>query len=1101
MRTRFSIAVIAALVAVSSCVSSAPSSSSGKKLEEGFVSPPQEARPRVWWHWMNGNITKEGALKDVEWMNRAGLGGFQAFDAAFATPQVVEKRLVYMDPEWQDVFKAVTEKADSYGMEMAIAGSPGWSESGGPWVEPKQAMKKVVWSELDIQGPFKGTLPSPPTEPGAFQNISMNANAFSPENSKVHYYEDVAVIAMKMPNGYESLSGLSAKITSSSGNFSLSQLTDEDYVTSQVLSFDPRTNDAWIQYEFPEEKTVYGLSLVGANGGGMGMPGMGSRDNTLLQCSNDGKTFSDIASISGNAGGVSAVSFPGVTARYFRLLYKQAAAPSRQMLPDGMDAGDFPGMFNFQRGPQGINVAEFRLFTVPRVNRFLEKAAFANTTDNLNVPGEIVAGIPQSDILDITDKMSSDGTLDWNPGEGVWKVIRFGFSLTGHQNGPASPEATGLEVDKMNADHVRAYFKEYLDMYEKATGGLIGKRGLQYIITDSWEAGAQNWTDNMIDEFKANCGYDLKTWLPAIAGYVVDDSAASDKFLWDYRKTIGDLITANHYNVLTDLLAERGMARYSESHENGRAFTGDGMAVKSRAAVPMSAMWMGGIGVTGTDILESASVSHIYGQEWVAAESLTAGGNAWGYAPEDLKPTADMELASGLNRFVIHESAHQPLDDYKPGLTLGPFGQWFNRHETWAEQAHAWTTYLARSSWMLSRGKNIADILFYYGEDSNATAQYGNALPDIPEGYEFDFVNPDALMNVISVKNGELISPSGASWKVLVLGNNAKIMSLPVAKALKRLVDNGAVVVGSRPTLNPSLSADQTEWENTIQAIWNSPNVHDSDLKAVIGELSLQPDMTYTKPSKDSKFLFQHRLYDGIHIYWVGNRTDNSQDIEASFRVSGLEPEIWNPVTGTMQKASYRQSENGTAVKMHFDSFDALFVVFRKKAAAKEVTLPEESSSQISVEGPWTVAFNGMGAPTSITLESLSDLKDNENPFIRYYSGTMVYSKKVNLPADALNGKVELCLGSVANLAEVKVNGKDLGVVWKKPWKADISSAVKEGDNDIEIRVTNLWVNRLVGDQRGDGGQFTHTTQAFYRAGSPLRSSGLLGPVCVETTK
>ena len=1095
--------LLAAVLSLAACGEKGKkiSTQTGVQLEKGFLTPPDEAKPRVWWHWMNGNITKEGAVKDIEWMHRAGLGGFQTFDAAFATPQIVDHRLVYMTPEWKEVFQAATEKAEELGMEMAIAASPGWSESGGPWVKPEQAMKKLVWSETDIKEGQSGiVLPNPPSEPGAFQNISMNANAFSPENSTIHFYRDVAVVAMKMPDGYMSLSELNPSITSSGGHFSLDMLTDEDYVSAELLPFDKKGSDAWIQYEFAGPQTVYGLSLVGPNGGGRGFGApAAAADNTIVEYSDDGRNFTRIAAVQGNAGGVSAISFPAVTAQYFRLTYRQPKAPAVSSLPPGIDMGEFPGMFNFAAQSPGIRVAEFRLFTTPRVHRFLEKAAFANASDLAEADSPECQGTDAKEILDLTGKMHEDGSLDWTPVSGTWKVLRFGYSLTGHQNGPASPEATGLEVDKMNADHVRAYFKEYLDMYEDASGGRMGKEGLHYIITDSWEAGAQNWTDLMFEEFHKARGYDLHSWLPAIAGYVVGSSRQTDQFLWDYRKTISELNARNHYDVLTDLLAERGMERYSESHENGRAFTGDGMAVKRTAAVPMSAMWVMGLGATGADIRESASVSHIYGQTFVAAESLTAGGNAWGYAPADLKPTADMELASGLNRFVIHESAHQPLDDFKPGLTLGPFGQWFNRHETWAEEASAWTGYLSRSSYMLSRGRNVADILYYYGEDSNITALYNGSLPPVPEGYEFDFVNADALVSGdISVKRGLLTAPSGNTWKVLALGDNAVRMSLPVAKALEKLVKAGAVVVGAKPVADPSLADDPVEFKRVIEAIWDSNNVYSCPLGEAMGKLGYTPDMTYSKPAPDSRILFQHRDWDGVQIYWLNNRNARAESIDATFRVDGLEPEIWDPMRVSIHEASYTVADGRTTVKVDMDPDDALFVVFRKKARVGRVELqPRKVSSKVA-DGPWTLSFNGMGAPEEVEFPALSDLKENENPFIRYYSGTITYTKTISLEAHQL-GEVYLNLGDVQNLARVKVNGKDLGVVWKAPFRVDISGAAKEGDNTVEIRVINLWVNRLIGDQRGDGGQFTHTTQVFYRKDSPLRSSGLIGPVTIET--
>ncbi len=1112
------------------------------ELEENFLCPPSEARPRVWWHWMNGNITKDGALKDIEWMKRVGLGGFQTFDAALTTPQVVDERIAYMTDEWKDVFRTVTEKAYELGLEMAIAGSPGWSESGGPWVKPEQGMKKLVWSEIDLEGgvQFDGILPHPPTTTGSFQNISSGGGGYgmtSTDVPKPEYYKDVAVLAMKMPLGYSS-PDQAPIVKSSAGTFSLTELTDGDLATTSSLPYDEdETSPAWIQYEFDYPRTVYGITVVGGvEGGGFGgFGGFGgpapASDKVVLEVSQDGKAFTRVTSVGGSVAGVTDVNFNPVKGRVFRLSYKNPGKPKAggggpnpfAAILGEMGLGPM-GNFGNDNSPKinDVKVAEFRLHFVPRVERYIEKAGFTAAT-GLDKSFSLDSGdedscIRPEDVLDITHMMKADGSLSWTPDNGIWKVIRFGYSLTGHQNSPASPEATGLEVDKMDPEAVREYFTRYLDMYKDATGGLMGKKGLHYIITDSWEAGTLNWTDRMFEEFEKNAGYDLHRWMPALAGYVIGDPNASDKFLWDFRKTIGDLTVKNHYDLLTDLLDKRGMARYSESHEAGRAFVADGMQVKRSSEVPMSAMWtpMGGIpggyaqGGNGADIRESASVAHIYGQKYVAAESLTANGNAWGWCPETLKYTADMELASGLNRFVIHESAHQPLDNYKPGLTLGPFGQWFNRHETWAEEAGAWIDYLARSSYMLSQGLSVADILYFYGEDTNITSLYGNALPHIPEGYNFDFVDAQTLKEVIGVKDGLLTTPAGTTYKVLVLGDNTSLVSLPVLEAIEKLVRKGATLIGSKPLATPSLSDDDARFNSLADKLWEGGEFTSYGKGKVFGggiddafeAISSTPDVTYSKPNPDTKILFVHRQLDKTQIYWLGSRTENTEEIDVSFRVSGMEPEIWDPVTGKISKVSYKMDDSGTTARIHFGPMDAVFVVFRHPTDVREFTLPAVKIDETDVAGAWTVEFvDGLGVPPRITFDVLTDWTAHPDKFIQYYSGSAIYKKQITLDGSHMDGEVWLNLGSVKNLARVVVNGKDLGVVWKTPFRVDISSAAHEGENDIEVKVVNLWVNRMIGDQRKDAGSYTHTTQVFHRAGEALLPSGLIGPVRIETIK
>lgn len=1105
-----------------------PSVDNGASLEKGFRNPPEAAKPRVWWHWMSGNITKNGIRADLEWMHRVGIGGFQNFDAALMTPQIVEKRLVYMTPEWKDAFLFTTKLADSLGLEMAIAGSPGWSESGGPWVKPEQAMKKFVWSETRIEGgnPFSGVLPKPPSETGPFQNIGMT-ESFSLSGTEAaplpEFYADAAVVAFRLANTDLSMAELQPKVTSSGGKFDLTLLTDGDLATTSMLPYTKPGEKAWIQFEFARPEIMKALTILG--GGYAGMFGFGADpDNRTLEASDDGKTFIKVIDIPKGGVDQRTLSFNPVTARYFRFTWKT---------PEPQPPVNIGAMFGFgggggmmPKGPTGVKIAELVLYRVPRVNRFEEKAAFAAATDLYSAPTPGIKpeeAIQKTDVIDLTPKMKPDGTLEWTPPSGKWIVLRLGYSLTGHKNSPASPEATGLEVDKLNADHVKAYFTNYLDQYKDATGGLMGQKGLQYMITDSWEAGVQNWTDNMMAEFTKRRGYEILQWLPVLTGHIVESSEASDRFLWDFRKTIGDLTVENHYDQLTDILKERNMARYTESHESGRALIADGMEVKRNAAVPMSATWTPGGLDRGTevatrykaDVRESASVAHIYGQNLVAAESMTAIGSAWAWSPELLKPTADMELANGLNRFVIHTSVHQPVNDKIPGLGLGPFGQWFTRHETWAEQAGPWMTYLARSSYMMQQGKFIADVLYFYGEDNNITALFGDKLPDIPEGYSYDFVNSDALANLLAVTKGKITTLSGMSYSLLALDTNSRQMTLPVLRKIRDLVNSGAIVVGGKPVGTPSLSDDPSEFKAIVDQLWMNENGENTvgkgkvfggrTISEVLNALNIIPDFTYTRPQDKTNILFVHRQSGNVDFYWVNNRNPKVEELEATFRIKGREAEIWHPETGKIEKASYSIVNGITKVPLHLEASDAVFVVFHNKTKETSLTIASPADPNLTaVEGPWTVSFQEKrGAPAETTFETLSPWNENTDNGIKYFSGTGTYSKTINAPAEWFSKGKEIWidLGSVKNLAEVFVNGKSMGVAWKTPFRINMTGSLKEGENKLEIKVTNLWVNRLIGDTRPDAKEkITFTTMPFYRTESPLLPSGLLGPVNIYCT-
>jgi hypothetical protein len=1083
--------------------------SSQDALEHGFKSPPDSARPRVWWHWMNGNITKEGIKADLEWMKRVGIGGFQNFDASLSTPQVVEKRLVFMTPEWKDAFKYAAALADQLGLEMAIAASPGWSESGGPWVPAKDGMKKYVWSETRVMGgrTFTGKLPQPSDVTGAFQNVPFHDPlSFGQEAKKPTFYEDAAVVAYRLPKADVPFAELNPKITSSGGQFNIKDLTDGDLAKTSLLPPTAVGENAWLQFEFDRPQTFRALTIVA---GEPAMQFFPTPSNRTLQASDDGATFRDVLQIPITTVPQNTVTFAPVTAKFFRVAFKTEP-------PRGNPFALMMGLPQGELKPKGTDVAEIVLSTVYRINRLEEKAAFTPSGElEKFVTPDTTDAIPAGDVIDLTSKVKPDGTLEWNAPAGNWVVLRMGYSLTGRQNHPASPEATGLEVDKLDPQAVKAYFENYLGQYKDATGGLMGKRGLQYVITDSFEAGGANWTRNLPAEFAKRRGYDPKPWLPVLTGDIVKSTEASEQFLWDFRKTLSDLIAEHHYDMLGDLLHQRGMGRYTESHESGRAFIGDGMEVKRRADIPMSAMWTPNPfttpGATATevangykmDVRESASVAHIYGQNIVAAESLTAIGDSFAYSPEKLKPTADMALACGLNRFVIHTSVHQPLEDKKPGLGLGPFGQWFTRHETWAEAAKAWTDYLARSSYLLQQGKFVGDIAYFYGEDNNITSLFGLKPPAIPEGYNYDFINADALINVLSVKNGKLVTSSGMSYEVLVLDENAKKMSLPVLRKIRDLAKAGATIAGVKAEKSPSLRDDQAEFAALVKEVWgaNKPNVSASQpITQALQARKIAPDFTYSKPQADTEMLYVHRRLAESEIYWVNNRKDRVEEIEATFRVQGKEAELWHPETGRTEPASYRIASGRTTVPLRLSPNEAVFVVFRKPATAASRTLPRQvQTSLAALDGAWDVQFQPeRGAPAKVTFDKLISWTESADSGVKYFSGTGTYTRTVNAPSEWLKSgaRLWLDLGEVKNLAEVLVNSKSLGIVWKKPFRVDVTDALKPGANAIEVKVTNLWVNRLIGDQQPNvTRKYTYTTMPFYRADSPLAPSGLLGPV------
>lgn len=1053
-------------------------------LSRGFVTPPNAARPRVWWHWMNGNITQDGIDKDLAWMKRIGLGGVQNFDASFGepagpfnTPQIVDKRLVFMTPEWRAAFKHAVEAADADGFEFAIAGSPGWSETGGPWVKPEQAMKKLVWSELTVEGGRKldKPLPAPPSVTGPFQGVPGGGSAMgAAKGDAPTYYRDAAVVAYRVPAAEAAPIG-KATITASDP-LDAAALGDGDLVRQVELPFAP-DRETWVQFDYDHPQTLRALRLVAAHAGGFGEFGATAPEGRI-EASDDGRTFRTLTALPVHGALEQTVAFAATTARYFRVVF----LPRK---PDPASA-----MFGIP-APTSHKISELAFETEARVHRFEDKAGWSSAMGLGDAPTPDAtsdAVIRQSDIVDLTDRLKVDGTLDWTPPAGKWVVLRYGYSLTGRQNSPASPEGTGLEVDKLNGQHVKAYADAYLGEYEKAVGPeLMGKRGVQAMITDSWEAGSANWTEAMLPQFQTRRGYDPTPWLPVLSGRVVDSAAASDAFLWDFRKTIGDLIADEHYGTLSNALHARGMKRYGESHETGRAFVGDGMQVKKSADVPMGATWTE-VPVTNdpfsydADIRESASVAHIYGQNLVAAESFTAASNTFGYDPAALKPVADAMMANGLNRFIIHTSVHQPVDTPGPGMTLAIFGQWFTRKETWAEQAGPWIDYLARSSHLLQQGRFVADVAYLYGENSNITELFGKAMPKIPSGYAYDFVNADALLNTLEAKDGRLVTASGMRYRVLALDPSTRRMTLPVLRKIAALKTAGVPIVGERPTGSPSLADDDVAFQRLARETFPGPSIA---LDAALA--SSGPDLD----DGGAGLRYVHRTLDDGDVYFVSNPSAEAKSVKLSLRVQGRAAEIWRADTGAIEATSYGVANGRTTVPLDLGPHDAAFVVYRHAGPSERQLPPRVEQTIATLDGAWRLSFP-QGPSADAKLGSWTQSAD---PAVRYFSGVATYATIFKAP-NVGQGRVLLNLGEVKNLASVTLNGKEIGTAWKAPFQLDVTDALKSGENQLEVKVVNLWPNRLIGDHQPDAkGPKALATFSPFPPNAPLSPSGLMGPV------
>ncbi len=803
-----------------------------------------------------------------------------------------------------------------------------------------------------------------------------------------------------------------------------------------------------------------------------------------------------------------------MTARWFRLRLRHDPAPGF------IDHFTFaPGAlrppFNTQQ-PTSFAVSEFTLSAEAHVNRAIEQAGFATLSDYTAATTPATSGPAPTAVIDITRFVTADGTLNWTPPAGRWRILRMGWSLTGHHNDPAPEEATGLEVDKLSATRVAAYLDHYLGLYAATLGkDAFGPKGLSTLLSDSIEAGAQNWTETLPAEFARRRGYDPTPWLPTLAGYVVGDARASDGFLHDWRQTIADLYADAYYGTIAKAAHARGMTLSAEALEDHRPQLGDDMTMRARADVPMGAMWTIPPGAEAqptyrADLKGAASVANVYGLSAVAAESMSAFGHPWGFAPVDLKRTVDAEFALGVNRIHIHESAHQPLADVAPGLALATFlGQYFNRNETWAPMADGWISYLARSSYLLQQGRHGADIAYFYGEEAPLTSLYGDKAPvGIPTGHDYDFLNPEGLLTRVSVRDGRLVTPEGQSWRILYLGGDSGRMTMPVLRKIRDLLKAGATVIGPRPNGSPSLADDPAEVSATIAAIWGdgkasaiSPHLHEGrEIAPALQAEAVTPEWLW---QGSGQLAVLHRIAGDGEIWFVSNPSSGAAKGSISLRGTGLDPELWHAETGRAEVADFTMAKGRTDVPLDLAAGDAVFVVMRRRTTqTHRHSAPRMERPVMVLADDWRVTYqSGRGAPAGERPTMLTDWSQSPEAGIRYFSGIGAYRRTVNMPKGwAPRGRLSLDLGQVRDVADVTVNGHRAGVAWKAPYRVDVTGLLHPGSNTVSVRVANLWVNRLIGDAQPGAQAIAHVTGPTYAADAPLRPSGLLGPVRLIAT-
>jgi hypothetical protein len=940
------------------------------------MSPPDYACPRVFWWWLEGNVSRAGILSDLTEMKKTGIRGAIVFDGSCCagtrygtTTEPTPTGYAFMSPEWRKMFVYACEVADSLGMEISMNICSGWND-GGPWVTPEYASKKLVWTELAVQGPK--TLS---------EKLPLPANLLN-TGDKTPFYRPVGVVAVKLTEHSDMVKPLD--------NFHL--------------------------------KAVHSIGIPDAKNG------LGYNWDIFLK-------------------------------------------------------------------------------------------------DELSPKGDCHAFVDE--VTDISDKVDADGNIVWNVPEGKYLIMRFGYTGTGIRVSTHSPGGGGLAIDYLSR---RATDLQYDNTAAVAIDDLkqTNIKSLKFLHDDSWELGATNWTEGFERFFKRMHGYDILPYLPVITGRIIESRDASNRFLYDFRRTIADLIWENHYKHLKKRAHSDGLGIHPESGGPHPAPI-DALKNEGQNDVPMGEFWIRATTHRVAPerrfyIKQPASAAHIYGRRFVQAEGPTSIGLHWEEDFAYMKPTLDRAYCEGMNRLVIHTFSHSPAEAGKPGNEYFA-GTHFNPNVTWWKQAPSFVAWNSRVAFMLSQGLFVGDVCYYYGDNVPNQVPLKHVNDDLGEGYDYDVCNTEVILDRMSVDEGKICLPDGMTYHALVLPKHNSI-SPKAAKKIAAMKKAGATII------------DLKAGDNTREALVKK---------------GVEQDFIYKSRNPNALIDYIHRTTNDAEIYYVVNRNERPEYVHVSFRVEGKTPELWRPETGaTSDCPVYKTVEGRTTLPLFLEPFGSVFVVFRKPQTVHYESisfdgrnlfpeLPRDTfytqpftfrndgsptfllagvyslnssdgktqmfdcaTETIPLTEAWHVAFDtAWGGPEKVRFDKLVLWNKHPDDRIRYYSGTAAYSASFRLTAEQYrNKRVYLDLGEMYNLAEVYINGQSAGVWWQPPFSQDITDLLNDGDNRIELNVVNLWTNRLIGDQLlPEEKRFTKTNIRKFTKEHPLRPSGLAGPTMIKMYK
>jgi hypothetical protein len=1047
------------------------------RIQEGFTTPQDTNKLWCYYYWIGDDISREGVTKDLEAMKEFGLG---AVLIGNINPEEVDGKVPLFSDEWWETTIHAVNEGKRLGIDVGMFNCPGWSQSGGPWITYDKAMRYVVFSETRVSGPahIKVQLPKPAEEFQdicvlGFRRIPAEGRRLTRANASIRLTPAV-LDAEKWIDG--------APRTSAVFN-----IGDGAEYTIDITAREPIKARS-IQIHPAEPPFMCDIELL-ARVNGEYMPVKSFR----FDRSNTSVAVGPVTH------GPVAMAFPPVTSDAFRLVCKNLISTAPRAGFSEIVISEGAVMEKYVEKSLG----KMHPTPFPRFDSYMW-----DLQEAIDDPSLVL-----SEVHDISERMDENGVLEGDAPEGEWTILRFGMTPTGTKNSPAAPQGKGYEVDKASKELARFHFEQYIKKIQERIPQ-ENRSAFKYVIADSYEMGSQNWTDGFARRFQEKYGYSPIPYLPVFSGRIVNSAEKSERFLWDLRRMVADDIAYGYVGGLREASNDNNLQLWLENYGHW-GYPGEFLMYGGQTNLVSGEFWNEG-SLGNIECKSASSAAHIYGKPRTSAEAFTAARMSYLRHPALLKKRGDWCLTEGINHFVLHLYIHQPDDDRIPGVNAW-FSTEFNRHNTWFEQGKNWADYLRRCQHMQQQGKYAAEVCYFIGED--APKMTGTRDPELPVGYSYDYINAEVILQRLTVEDGKFVLPDGMTYNLMVLPR-LKTMRPEVLARIEELVRMGGTILGPRPERSPSLRRYprcDDEVRELADAMWVDDD-QEGALQHAHGEgyvldgMGIQQALDFLKISKDVAYgsdlpvLWTHRTMPGMEIYFICNQGDDELNFSPSFRVTGMKPQLWDAVTGEIRMlAEYSEEGGRTSVPLKLKARESRYIVFtntsnEKTAPAYDSNFPGMETIQ-TIEGPWQVDFRNkdIGPDEPRSFPSLADWTESGDEAIKYYSGTAVYSKSFAVDEVTQGDELYIDLGEVNVMAQVKLNGTDLGGVWMAPFRLDTKGMLKTGENTLEVEVVNVWRNRLIRDQQlPEGQRYTSVTVSDVKADEPLHPSGLLGPVTIQ---